>query len=59
MVSREIWIKQTLVSFSKTSNIALVLHTRVILMFFEKLTCACFIQIALETFLLPNTKYSC
>ena len=51
MVSHEFWINQALVSFSKTSN-----STRrcTILMLFEKATCACFIQIALKTILLPK-----
>ena len=41
-------------SFSKTSNtVALVLRTRSIFIVFEKLTCACFFKIALETTLLP------
>ena len=52
MVSREIWEKHALMSFSKT-QIELVLRTRAILYVFEKLTRACFSQIALETILLP------
>ena len=52
LVSREIWEKHTLMSFSKT-QIELVLRTRAILYVFEKLTRACFSQIALETILLP------
>ena len=52
MVSREIWEKHALMSFSKT-QIELVLRTRAILYIFEKLTRACFSQIALETILLP------
>jgi hypothetical protein len=53
MVSREIWPdKHALVSFSKTSN-----STRssdsCYFEVFEKLTRACYIQIALETILLP------
>jgi hypothetical protein len=44
MVSRKIWIKQELVSFSKSIKIAFVLHTRPVLMLFEKLSCACFIR---------------
>ena len=52
MVSREIWEKHALMSFSKTQN-ELVLRTRAILYVFEKLTRACFSQIALETILLP------
>ena len=51
MVSREIWEKHALMSFSKT-QIELVLRTRAILYVFEKLTRACFSQIALETILL-------
>ena len=43
---------QALVSFQRP-QIAFVLWTRAILMLFEKLTRACFIQIALETILLP------
>ena len=50
MVSCEIWEKHALMSFSKT-QIELVL--RAILYVFEKLTRACFSQIALETILLP------
>ena len=41
MVSREIWGKHALMSFSKT-QIELVLRTRAILYVFEKLTRACF-----------------
>ena len=52
MVSREICEKHALMSFSKT-QIELVLRTRAILYVFEKLTRACFSQIALETILLP------
>ena len=52
MVSREIWEKHALMGFSKT-QIELVLRTRAILYVFEKLTRACFSQIALETILLP------
>jgi hypothetical protein len=53
MVFREIWINMhVLVSFSKTSN-----NTRssdsCYFEVFEKLTRACYIQIALETMLLP------
>ena len=55
MVSREIWEKHALMSFSKT-QIELVLRTRAILYVFEKLTRACFSQIALETILLPILK---
>jgi hypothetical protein len=54
MVSREIWVKQALVRFSKTSNST---HPSVscysILMLFEKHNRSCFIQTALETILLP------
>ena len=57
MVSREIWVKQAPVRFSKT-QIALVLRTRIILMLFGKLTRACFIQIALETILLRVLRCS-
>ena len=57
MVSREIWEKRALMSFSKT-QIELVLRTRAILYVFEKLTCACFSQIALETILLPIQIYA-
>ena len=39
--------------FFKGHQIALILRTRAILMLFEKLTRARFIQIALETILLP------
>ena len=39
--------------FFKNAQIALVLRTRAILYVFEKLTRACFSQIALETILLP------
>ena len=46
MVSCEIWEKQALVSFSKTFKLC---NFGV----FEKLTRACFSQIALETILLP------
>ena len=46
MVSREIWEKHALMSFSKT-------QIEQILYVFEKLTRACFSQIALETILLP------
>ena len=53
MVSREIWEKHALMSFSKTHKFALVLRTRAILYVFEKLTRACLSQIALETILLP------
>ena len=52
MVSREIWEKHALMSFSKT-QIELVLRTRAILYVFQKLTRAYFSQIALETILLP------
>ena len=52
MVSRAIWKISHFVSISKT-QIAPVLRTRAILIVFEKLTCACFFQIALETLLLP------
>ena len=52
MVSRGIWEKHALMSFSKT-QIDLVLRTRAILYVFEKLTRACFSQIALGTILLP------
>jgi hypothetical protein len=53
MVSREIWINMhSIVSFSKTSN-----NTRPSDLYYfevsEKLTRACYIQIALETMLLP------
>ena len=57
MVSREIWEKHALMSFSKT-QIELVLRTRAILYVFEKLTRACFSQIALETILLPIQIYT-
>ena len=39
--------------FLKDAQIALVLRTRAILNAFQKLTRACFSQIALETILLP------
>ena len=44
MISRKIWT---------TKLIALILWTLAVLMLFENLTHACFIQIALETMLLP------
>ncbi len=45
--------KHTLVSFSKRLQIAVILRTCGILMVFEKLTRACFLQIPLGTILLP------
>ena len=51
MVSRAIWKNISWV-FQRL-QIALVLRTRAILIVFEKLTRACFFQIALETILLP------
>ena len=53
MVSREIWGKTCTHEFFKNAQIALVLRTRAILYVFEKLTRACFSQIALEIILLP------
>ena len=58
MVSREVWEKHALMSFSKT-QIELVLRTCAILCVFEKLTRACFSQIALETILLPILTLNC
>jgi hypothetical protein len=54
MVFRESWIKQALVSFSKTTNTIRPSDSILMsMMLFEKLTRAYFIQIALETILLP------
>ena len=55
MVSREIREKHALMSFSKTHKF--VLRTRAISYVFEKLTRACFSQIALETILLPMMSH--
>ena len=52
MVSRAIWKNIHSWVFQRL-QIALVLRTRAILIVFEKLTRACFFQIALETILLP------
>ena len=57
MVSREIWGKHALMSFSKNAEIALVLQTCAILYVFEKLISACFSQIALETIILAYDLY--
>ena len=52
MVSRAIWKNIHSWVFQRL-QIALVLRTRAILIVFDKLTRACFFQIALETILLP------
>ncbi len=53
MVSHAIWENKCAREFLKNAQIALVLGTRAILNVFQKLTRACFSQIALETILLP------
>ncbi len=53
MISRAKWKKICTCEFFKNAQIALALWTRAILNIFEKLTRACFSQIALETILLP------
>ena len=52
MVSRSIWKNRHSWVFQRPQS-ALILPTRAILIVFEKLTRACFVQIALETMLLP------
>ena len=52
MIYRAIWKNAHLLSFQRP-QMALVLRTRVVSIIFEKLTRACFLQIALETMLLP------
>ncbi len=52
MVSSAIWKKHARVSFSKTIEIARVRRTSAQFEVFEKLTSACFFQIARETILL-------
>jgi hypothetical protein len=55
MVSREIWINMHEWVFQRP-QIALVLRTRCYFEVFEKLTRACYIQIALETMLLQKAS---
>ena len=52
MISREIWKKHALVGFSKATNITGPSDS-CYFEIFEKLTRACFFQIALEIMLLP------
>ena len=53
MVSREIWINMHSGIFERPQITLVHGRTRAILGVFEKLTRACYIQIALETMLLP------
>ena len=55
MISREIWKKHALMGFSKATNSTRSLDSGYFKVF-EKLTCACFFQIALEIMLLLYTK---